>query len=221
MFVRSTGRAVGVNTSDPATSRERGTFGYIEGSRGRSATVTCPVESTNSLNWATVTGVWSIQKPSTATSRGGPSSGYSGRSEPMRKRPLGTRTMPGGACGGVTMSVSAPCSGGTRRPLVEPHSDILRGDAHSLDVEGASRQRAPVCVAMQAFDVVLLVVAVSAVQLDGEIGDRLGHLVGGALGDRGRQRAGRAPTGARRGGVDHQPGGLDLHHHVRQCALHE
>ncbi len=101
---RSTRPAGGVKTSAPGTRFSFGGGGVPGGDwlrisasdGGCSAVVTYPVAATNAWNWALVTSVRSIQKPSTRTRCAGVSSGQA-RSEsvPIVNSPPGIQTIPG------------------------------------------------------------------------------------------------------------------------------
>src|SRR5271165_3015841 len=103
-----TGPLVGTNTIEPGTRYSFAGGGVPGGiwrrissaSTGFSAVVTWPVASTNWRNWALVTSVSSIQKPSTRTRWAGFSSAQP-RSEsvPIVNSPPGTQTIPGRASG--------------------------------------------------------------------------------------------------------------------------
>jgi hypothetical protein len=72
---RLTGPDGGLKTTAPGTRTSGGTPGKSFGSGFRSATVTYPVSRTNRANCSFVTGVLSIQKPSSST-------GWIGRASP-------------------------------------------------------------------------------------------------------------------------------------------
>src|SRR5215510_11546701 len=92
-----TGCDVAWNTADPGTSLSSGTPGKSFGSSRRSATVTNPVAFTNRWNSAFVTGVRSIQNPSTETRCAGSASGIPHPSHPIQNVPPGIHTMFAGA----------------------------------------------------------------------------------------------------------------------------
>src|SRR5215510_14528149 len=92
-----TGCDVAWNTPDPGTSLSSGTPGKSFGSSCRSATVTYPVAFTNRSNSALVTGVRSIQNPSSETRCTGSASGMPQPSHPIQNVPPGIHTMFAGA----------------------------------------------------------------------------------------------------------------------------
>ncbi len=90
-------------------------------SGGFSAVVTWPVAPTKARNCAFVTGVSSIQKPSTRTRCAGRSSSRDlGESLPMENSPAGIQTMPGGASRGraPTSGMGFPGSARSNRTLL-------------------------------------------------------------------------------------------------------
>jgi hypothetical protein len=109
-----------VKTSEAGTSSDGsgggvpgGTWAMSASSSGvTSAVVTYPVASTNAANWALVTSVASIQKPSTRTRWGGNSSEReSSKSPPIVNSPPGIHTMPARAsalAGLASPAVTAP-----------------------------------------------------------------------------------------------------------------
>src|SRR6266540_3226450 len=101
-------------------------------------------------------------------------------------------------------------------PLVEAPPEVLGRDPGALHGRSAPGDGPANSIAVHAGDLVLLRVAVTAVQLDGEVGDLLDHLVGEALGDGRVELFGCARSGSVRGSVDQESCGVDLDHHVGQ-----
>src|SRR5947199_9216656 len=111
-----TGSEVAWNTAEPGTSLSRGTPGKSFGSGCRSATVTYPVACTNRSNSAFVTGVRSIQNPSTETRCVGSASGMPQSSPPIQNVPPAIHTiLEVGAVAGAVPAAGGITRGSTSR----------------------------------------------------------------------------------------------------------
>ena len=148
---------------------------------------------------------------STQSGRGQPLRGCRGRTGPPRRRGRrcrrttrrehGPRTAAPGtaAVSSKGRRVGHCMTSGTLWLKVRPSSSETMRMRCIVGVPPAMRPA--VRVAVQPLDAVLLGVAVAAVQLHGQVGDLLGHLVGGALGQRDLERVGQPGAG-----VDRRPG---------------
>src|SRR5919206_37357 len=114
----------------------------------------------------------------------------------------------------------APCAGAARRQPSGPVAlQQLLPDDHALDLRRALADEQQRGVAVQALDLVLLRVAVAAVDAEALLHAEAPGLGGEELGHAGLEVGALAGVLEPRGAQREQPGGLDLSRHVGQLEL--